>query len=92
MSSDKFIILDTLTPGAGSNSFNVTTGPLLILLIFPSTPKSNNIFSNISPSTLISDEFSLSFFVGNFKNSKVGSLNFTDLTTGSVFFSKEKFS
>jgi len=27
ISSDKFIIFDTLTPAAGSNSFNVTTGP-----------------------------------------------------------------
>ena len=27
ISSDKFIILDTFTPAAGSNSFKVTTGP-----------------------------------------------------------------
>ena len=27
MSSDKLIILDTLTPAAGSNSLRVTTGP-----------------------------------------------------------------
>ena len=27
ISSDRFIIFETLTPGAGSNSFNVTTGP-----------------------------------------------------------------
>jgi hypothetical protein len=27
ISSDKFIILETFTPAAGSNSFNVTTGP-----------------------------------------------------------------
>jgi len=81
-----------LTPGAGSNSFNVTTGPLLILFILPSTPKSNNIFSSISSSTLISDEFSLSFFVGCFKKSKVGSLNLKVFNSGSCFLSKEKFS
>ena len=27
ISSDRFIILETLTPAAGSNSFKVTTGP-----------------------------------------------------------------
>jgi len=27
ISSDKLIILETLTPAAGSNSFKVTTGP-----------------------------------------------------------------
>ena len=45
MSSDRFIILDTLTPGAGSNSYRLTTGPLLTLLIFPLIPKSRRIFS-----------------------------------------------
>ena len=45
MSSDKFIILDTLTPGAGSNSYRLTTGPLLTLLIFPLIPKSRRTFS-----------------------------------------------
>ena len=44
ISSDKFIIFETLTPAAGSNSFKVTTGPLLTFLILPLTPKSNNIF------------------------------------------------
>ena len=29
MSSDKFIILETFTPAAGSNSFKVTTGPTI---------------------------------------------------------------
>ena len=33
-SSDRFIILDTLIPGAGSNSYKLTTGPLLIFLFF----------------------------------------------------------
>ena len=48
MSSAKLIIFETLIPDAGSNSFNVTTGPQLILLILPSTPKSSNIFSKNS--------------------------------------------
>ena len=45
MSSDKFIILDTLIPAAGSNSYKLTTGPLLTFLIFPLIPKSKRIFS-----------------------------------------------
>ena len=48
ISSDKFTILETLTPAAGSNSFKVTTGPELIFFILPSTPKSNKIFSKNS--------------------------------------------
>ena len=31
-SSDKFTIFETLTPAAGSNSYKLTTGPLLIFL------------------------------------------------------------
>ena len=34
ISSDKFIILETLTPAAGSNSLRVTTGPWLTFLYF----------------------------------------------------------
>ena len=34
ISSDKFIIFDTFTPGAGSNSYKLTTGPLLTFFIF----------------------------------------------------------
>ena len=49
-SSAKFIIFETFTPGAGSNSYKLTTGPLLIALIFPSIPKSRRIFSMNSPS------------------------------------------
>ena len=45
ISSAKLTIFDTFIPDAGSNSFRVTTGPQLILLILPSTPKSSNIFS-----------------------------------------------
>ena len=68
ISSDKLIILETFTPAAGSNSFKVTTGPLLIFLIFPSTPKSKSIFSRV-PSSIFSSFkfFSRSLFVGYFK-------------------------
>ena len=45
ISSDKFIIFETLIPGAGSNSYKLTTGPLFIFVIFPLIPKSSNIFS-----------------------------------------------
>ena len=48
MSSAKLTIFETFIPEAGSNSFRVTTGPQLILLILPSTPKSSNIFSKNS--------------------------------------------
>ena len=60
ISSDKLIILDTFIPGAGSNSFKVTTGPQLILLILPSTPKSSKIFSKNSE-FLFNSTFSLLF-------------------------------
>ena len=63
-------------PAAGSNSFKVTTGPLLTFLIFPSTPKSKRIFSRNSGSLFsFFSEFSLSFFVGIFKRSTVGMEN-----------------
>ena len=48
ISSDKFIILETLTPAAGSNSLRVTTGPWLTFFILPFTPKSKRIFSRKS--------------------------------------------
>ena len=92
ISSDKFIIFDTLTPGAGSNSFNVTTGPLLIFFIFPSTPKSKRIFSKDSSSTLFSLEI-LSFLDGSFKKSKEGILYFNKTLSELVnLLSNEKFS
>ena len=34
ISSDKFIIFETFIPGAGSNSYKLTTGPLLIFFYF----------------------------------------------------------
>ena len=39
ISSAKLTIFETFIPDAGSNSFKVTTGPQLILVILPSTPK-----------------------------------------------------
>ena len=58
MSSERLIILETLIPGAGSNSYKVTTGPWLIFLIFPSTPKSKKIFSRSSELVYLLSEFS----------------------------------
>ena len=77
ISSDKFIILETLTPAAGSNSLRVTTGPWLTFFILPLTPKSKRILSKNSELWVsFWFEFSLSFFVGTFNKSKLGSLNF----------------
>ena len=61
ISSAKLIIFETFIPDAGSNSFKVTTGPLLILLIFPSTPKSSKIFSKNS--AFLFNSISLIFFL-----------------------------
>ena len=47
ITSNKLMILDTLIPAAGSNSFKVTTGPWLTFVILPSTPKSKRIFSKL---------------------------------------------
>ena len=44
ISSAKLTIFDTFIPDAGSNSYKLTTGPLLIALIFPSIPKSKRIY------------------------------------------------
>ena len=92
ISSDKLIIFETLTPGAGSNSYKVTTGPLLTFFIFPSTPKSKRIFSKDSSSTLFSLEI-LSFLDGSFKKSKEGILYFNKTLSELVnLLSNEKFS
>ena len=74
ISSDKLIIFDTFIPGAGSNSFNVTTGPELIFFILPSTPKSNKIFSKNS--SLISFLFAFVLFLlfGESSRSNFGKL------------------
>ena len=77
ISSERFIILDTFTPAAGSNSLSVTTGPWLTFFILPLTPKSIKIFSKNSGSLeSFFSEFSLSFFDGVFSKSRFGSLNF----------------
>ena len=61
ISSERFIIFETFTPAAGSNSFKVTTGPLLTFLILPLTPKSKRIFSR-NFGSLYSFSFESSFF------------------------------
>ena len=77
ISSEKLIILETLTPGAGSNSYKLTTGPLFIFVIFPSIPKSSKIFSINDPSGLFLDGSDKLIFEGFFSNySIVGSLKF----------------
>ena len=74
ISSERLIIFDTLIPAAGSNSFKVTTGPLLTFLIFPSTPKSKSIFSKNSGSLFsFLSAVLLSLFGGIFNNSIDGS-------------------
>ena len=76
ISSDRLIILDTLTPAAGSNSLRVTTGPWLTFLMFPFTPKSINILSKKSGSWVsFLSKLVLSFLLGNFNKSKLGNLN-----------------
>ena len=46
-SSDRLTILLILTPGAGSNSYMVITGPGITSTTRPSTPKSDNFFSRM---------------------------------------------
>ena len=76
MSSERLIIFETLIPAAGSNSFKVTTGPLLTFFILPFTPKSKRIFSRNSGSLFsFFTDWSLSFFVAIFKRSIEGSKN-----------------
>ena len=77
ISSERFIIFETLTPAAGSNSFKVTTGPWLTFLILPLTPKSKRIFSRKFGSLFsLLFVFFISFFVGIFNKSIDGILNF----------------
>ena len=65
ISSERLIIFETFTPAAGSNSFNVTTGPWLTFLILPLTPKSKRIFSkNLGSLFSYLFELSLSFWKG----------------------------
>ena len=53
-SSAKFTILLTFTPGAGSNSYLVTAGPLQALIIFAFTLKLSNVSSKIFAFSAIS--------------------------------------
>ena len=65
ISSERLIIFETFIPAAGSNSFNVTTGPWLTFLILPLTPKSKRIFSkNLGSLFSYLFELSLSFWKG----------------------------
>ena len=78
MSSERLIILETLTPAAGSNSFKVTTGPWLTFLIFPFTPKSRSIFSKNSGSIFsFLFEMDFSFFERVLSKSIEGRINFS---------------
>ena len=74
ISSDKFIIFETFTPAAGSNSFKVTTGPELIFLILPSTPKSKSIFSRNSSFMSLLKLFFLYFSFGCSSKSSFGKI------------------
>ena len=47
-SSARFTILATLVPGAGSNSYIVTTGPGRTSVTLPSMPKLSNAFDKMS--------------------------------------------
>ena len=92
-SSDKLIILETFTPGAGSNSYKLTTGPSLIFVILPSIPKSNNIFSINFPSGLLLDLSNRLTLEGFFSSKSTdGSLKFLKseyfifAVCGSLFF------
>ena len=55
ISSDKPITLAIFVPGAGSNSYNVTTGPGLICTILPITPNSCKSSSNLK--AILSNSF-----------------------------------
>ena len=72
ISSDRPITLLDLTPGAGSSSYLVTTGPDCILPISPLTPKSSKTFSNIlAVFSNCSSLFLYSFFLlGSVNNSR----------------------
>ena len=77
ISSAKPTIFETFIPEAGSNSFKVTTGPELIPVIFPSTPKSNSIFSKNS-------EFLLSSALSKFFLFLSSELTFKKFIEGSL--------
>ena len=68
------MILETFTPGAGSNSYKVTTGPLLIFLILPWTPKSRSIFSKKSGSIFLVPDFVIDKLLFFSKREREGNL------------------
>ena len=61
ISSCKFTILDTLTPGLGCNSNLVTEGPLVTCTTLASTPKLERVSSNLFA-------FSIKSFLSSFFN------------------------
>ena len=74
-SSERFVNLLTLTPSAGSISYNVITGPFFISTISPCTPKENKASINSSPLALkTSSEISVLICSGSSNKSAVGSL------------------
>src|ERR1700749_792087 len=80
MSSARPMTRDDLMPGAGSSSYNVTTGPGLALTISPRTPKSPSTPSSArelaSSSDLLSGWRSEAF--GAVKTDTEGSSNLSD--------------
>ena len=70
-SSLKERILLTLIPGAGSNSYNVMTGPGRTCTTFPSTPKSASLRSSIEVLIRISSFISSEFSIGKGSCSKL---------------------
>jgi len=73
--SAREVILLTFVPRAGSNSYIVITGPLLILTTFASTPNSSNVPSNIVAFCFRSSSFALEpLLEGSAKSSTSGML------------------
>ena len=74
ISSDKPITLLDFIPALGINSNNVTIGPLLKPIIFPSTPYSESVFSNLIAASVfvLSSSLFLLFFKFDFERSSFG--------------------
>src|SRR3972149_1520566 len=74
-SSERLSILPTLTPGAGSNSYMVTTGPGCISRTLPSMPKSRSVLLSILEFSRRALESRLPAFSGGWsRSSDEGSL------------------
>ena len=70
ISSDKPITLLDFIPAFGINSNKVTIGPLLKPTIFPSTPYSDSVFSNLTAASvfIFSNSLFLLFFKFDFES------------------------